>query len=149
MVRGLRLPLVLATGLLAALPGAAHAQVPSTDPEIGSPSESVYGIPLEEARRDAAPRGVPGSAIRTENTGGSSARIPGRRGGLVADNPGIDPERLSERRRERRREAVRVATRLSGDPSATGTTLMLVLVVAIALGGGLMAGRLLSWRPRP
>jgi hypothetical protein len=143
------LALALTTGILAALPGAAHAQGPSTDPEIGSPSESVYGIPLEEARRDAAPRGVPGSAIRTENTGGSSSRVPGRRGGLVADNPEIDPKRLAERRRARRREAIQVATRLSGDPSATGTTLMLLLVVAIALGGGLMAGRLLSWRPGP
>jgi hypothetical protein len=92
---------------------------------------------------------VPGSAIRTENTGGSSSRVPGRRGGLVADNPEIDPKRLAERRRARRREAIQVATRLSGDPSATGTTLMLLLVVAIALGGGLMAGRLLSWRPGP
>ncbi len=92
---------------------------------------------------------MPGSAIRTENTGGSSSRIPGRRGGLLATDPEIDPERLSERRQARRREAVQVATRLSGDPSATGTTLMLVLVVAIALGGGLMSGRLLSWRPGP
>ena len=134
---------------LAAFPGAAHAQVPSTDPEIGSPSEAVYGIPLEEARRDAAPRGVPGSAIRTENTGGSSGRVPGRRGGLLARDPDIDPERLAQRRQQRRREAVQVATRMSGDPSATGTTVLIVLLVAVALGGGLMAGRLLSWRPGP
>ena len=53
------LALALAAGLLGALPSVAHAQGPSTDPEIGSPSEAVYGIPLEEARRDAAPRGVP------------------------------------------------------------------------------------------
>lgn len=130
------------------LPGGAAAQGTSTDPEIGSPSEAVYGIPLEEARRDAAPRGVPGSAIRTENTGGSSARVPGRRGGLVADNPDIDPERLAERRQARRRAAVQVATRLSGDPSGIGTTLLLLLVVGLAAGGGLFAGRLLSWRPR-
>jgi hypothetical protein len=38
---------------------------------------------------------------------------------------------------------------MSGDPSATGTTVLIVLLVAIALGGGLMAGRLLSWRPGP
>ncbi len=121
--------------------------MPSTDPEIGSPSEAVYGIPFEEARRDAAPRGVPGSAIRTENTGGSSGRVPGRRGGLLARDPDIDPERLAQRRQQRRREAVQVATRMSGDPSATGTTVLIVLLVGTALGGGLMAGRMLSWRP--
>jgi hypothetical protein len=141
--------LLAVAAIFAAAPAAAAAQGTSTDPEIGSPSEAVYGIPLEEARRDAAPRGVPGSAIRTENTGGSSARVPGRRGGLIADNPHIDPERLAERRQARRREAVQVATRVSGDPSGIGTTLLLVLVVALAAVGGLFAGRLLSWRPGP
>jgi hypothetical protein len=139
---------VLAVALLLLVPAPAAADdPPRTDPEIGSPSEEVYGIPLEEARRDAAPRIVPEAAIRTELGVGSSARVPGRGQDPRADPPG-DPDRRAERVRKRRRQAAQAATRLSGDSSAAATTLLLVLVVGIASTGGVAAGRLIGRRAR-
>lgn len=125
---------------------AAADDPPRTDPEIGSPSEEVYGIPLEEGRRDAAPRIVPEAAIRTEQGVGSSTRVPGRGPDQRGGEPTGDPERRAERLRERRRQAAQAATRLSGDPSAASTALLLVLVVGIATAGGAAAGRLVGRR---
>lgn len=65
-----------------AFPPAASAQLPS-DPPADSPSGTVYEIPLDGARRDAAPRGggAGGSgttgSIRSENNFGSSSQVPG------------------------------------------------------------------------
>lgn len=125
------------------------ADPPRTDPEVGTPAEAVYGIPLEEARRDAAPGIRPGTSIRTDNAVGSSSRVPGLAGAHAAgDDEEADPERLQERRRERRREAARAATRISGEPSRPATALLLVLVVGIAAAGGVGAGRLVGRRAR-
>jgi hypothetical protein len=70
------------------------AGLPS-DPSPDSPSGTVYALPLDSARRDAAPRTAPGqggrshtgetnseqagydSAIRSENNFGSSSDVPG------------------------------------------------------------------------
>lgn len=140
---------LLAAALPLLAPAASAAQdAPRTDPEVGSPSEAVYAIPFEEARRDAAPGVLPGNAVRTENSVGSSSRVPGRGADPSADDPSADPERRAERRRERRREAARAATRISGEPSATATTTLLLLVVAIAAAGGAGAGRLVGRRAR-
>lgn len=135
--------------LLLLLPAPAAAEdPPRTDPEIGTPSEEIYGIPLEEARRDAAPRILPEAAIRTEMGVGSSAHVPGRGPDPRGKGSAGDPERRAERQRKRRRQAALAATRLSGDPSPAATTLLLVLVVGIASAGGVAAGRLIGRRAR-
>lgn len=136
--------MLLTAALLATLPTAAYAQAtPRTDPEVGSPAEAVYGIPLEEARRDAAPRIRPGTAIRTELGVGSSARIPGLR-----PPPGEADPVDAERERKRRRQAARAAERISGEPTAAATAAVVVLVVGIAAAGGVGAGRLAGRRAR-
>jgi hypothetical protein len=69
--------------LLAA--GTAHAQVMSGDPNPGSPPRAVYELPLDIARKDAAPRpkgsgkesDPSSSGFRSENNFGSSAIVPG------------------------------------------------------------------------
>lgn len=138
-----------ALGTLALLaPAAAVAQeAPRTDPEVGSPAETVYGIPLEEARRDAAPSVVPDATVRSDTGVGSSARVPGRRDDGRPGREG-DPERAAERRRERRSMEARAATRIAGEPSPVATATMLVLLVAIAAAGGVGAGRVVGPRAR-
>ena len=121
---------------------AAGQEAPRTDPEIGSPSESMYGIPLEEARRDAAPNGGPDSTIRSENGVGSSAVVPGTR----RETPGTErPEGRGRGRPSdpvRRRLSTETAAReLAGEPAPGPTILLLALVVMVAAGGGLLAGR--------
>lgn len=123
----------LVAALLLASPAGAWAQgAPRTDPEIGSPSESVYGIPLEEARRDGAPGSVPESTIRSENGVGSSSIVPG----TARDRPdGARGPKLQ------RVDTEAASNQLSGDPSPFATVLLLVLVVVLAAGGGAVAGR--------
>ncbi|MEX1142246.1 MAG: hypothetical protein WD993_10485 [Thermoleophilaceae bacterium] len=72
-------------------PAAAAGDGRPTDPSAGSPAGTVYEIPLDAARGDAAPRanrqadpagpaGSPAadaSPIRSENNFGSSSRVPG------------------------------------------------------------------------
>ncbi len=68
----------------------APAKGPPTDPRPGSPSEAVYGIPLERARRDAAPGGRRGQASRSEmGVGilGARARHPCRVGAARRRRP--------------------------------------------------------------
>jgi hypothetical protein len=130
--------LLLAAALLPALPATALAQAaPRTDPEVGSPAEAVYGIPLEEARRDGAPGAVAESAIRSENGVGSSAVVPG-----TARDPGSDDPRRSPRGGGAPAlEPELASNRLSGEPTAAPVILLVVLVLAIAVGGGALAGR--------
>src|SRR3954447_16212925 len=68
------LALVLALGLT---PAAARAQDPEvhTDPDAGSPAGSVYQIPLEQGRNDAAPPG--GVADGGANGGGGATGADG------------------------------------------------------------------------
>jgi hypothetical protein len=135
--------------LLLAIPAQAGAQeAPRTDPELGSPSEDVYGIPLEEARRDAAPGPFPGSAIRSENAYGSSEEVPGqeRTHGGREDPGGEGPGAGGGARRI---EGAQAAARLSGDPSPVATGLLLALIVATAAAGGALAARLAGRRAGP
>ncbi|MGH2945013.1 MAG: hypothetical protein ACRDPC_01875 [Solirubrobacteraceae bacterium] len=95
--------LLVALVALAAAPVAAQAQDPGAhDPEADSPSGVIYEIPLDTARRDAAPRGRGGgsspgpgdpvSSIRSENNFGSSSTVPGVAAGDTAaqGEPGGD-----------------------------------------------------------
>lgn len=145
-------PGIVALLLLLALPTAATAQAPRTDPEAGSPSETIYGIPLEEARRDASPRPEPGSAIRSENGVGSSARVPGvdleaaARGTALGDDASVGPKGEGKTtsgggaQRPDSRGAPELAA-AEAAPSAVGTWSLLVLTVVIAAGAGVVAGR--------
>jgi hypothetical protein len=138
--------------LLAA--GTAHAQVVSGDPNPGSPPRAVYELPLDVARKDAAPRakgsgkksgksGSSSSGFRSENNFGSSAIVPGDpRGGGGGDAAagagaaaagaagaaaaGADDSGLAP-----------AATSLdTGDPSESSAFLLLglILVVGVLLG---------------
>jgi hypothetical protein len=123
---------------------AAAQEAPRTDPEVGSPAEAVYGIPLEEARRDAAPGILPDATVRSDRGVGSSARVPGGGG----DGSPDEPEVTTERQRQRLRQAARAAERVSGEPSAAATVTLLVLVVGTAAVGGVGVARLVGSRYR-
>jgi hypothetical protein len=127
---------------------AAAQDAPRTDPEVGSPAEAVYGIPLEEARRDAAPGILPDATVRSDRGVGSSARVPGGGGDGSADESEVAPEVTTERQRQRLRQAARAAERVSGEPSAAATVTLLVLVVGTAAVGGVGVARLVGSRYR-
>jgi cobalamin biosynthesis Mg chelatase CobN len=93
---------VIASCIFAIAPVAAQAAGLPSDPDAGSPSGTVYELPLDSARRDAAPRPSQGregrsqtgsrdgdasgdSPIRSENNFGSSADVPGVDGSGTAD----------------------------------------------------------------
>lgn len=75
--------LIALTATIGIAPCVAQAQ--GNDPGTGSPSGTIYEIPLDSARSDAAPRDrrgtanqpSPASPIHSENGFGSSARVPG------------------------------------------------------------------------
>lgn len=99
----------------------APAKGPPTDPRPGSPSEAVYGIPLERARRDAAPGGRSGQASRSEMGVGSSALVPGTRAELELRGAGDPPE--------------------GGDRSGIALAILLVGLAALAVAGGVVGTR--------
>jgi hypothetical protein len=83
----------------AAAPGTAGAQAPPVDPEAGSPSGTIYEIPLERGRDEGAPRpqgggaAEPSSPIRSDNGFSSSTTVPGTGeadGAVSPGNPGSD-----------------------------------------------------------
>jgi hypothetical protein len=62
------------------------AQVPTaSDPPSGSPSGTIYRLPVDHGRQDAAPRGdgddsaggLPTSTFRSDNNFGTSSVVPG------------------------------------------------------------------------
>jgi hypothetical protein len=92
--------------VLAALwaPASAVAQSPeATDPTAGSPSGTIYHLPVDTGRSDAAPRppgsggganpddeGKPGALYRSDNNFGTSSQVPGAgaNGGAAAGGKG-------------------------------------------------------------
>lgn len=110
-MRDVNIALRLAVIIALTATGLAHAQ---TDPPAESPAGTIYEIPLDTAREDAAPVGAgPGghprpatpdstappaeeSAIRSENGFGSSSHVPGT-------EPGADASHGRTKRRPRRR----------------------------------------------
>jgi hypothetical protein len=117
---------VLAFGLLLAalaLPSTALAasKEPPTDPLPGSPSEAVYGIQVDRARRDAAPGGRSGQASRSEQGVGTSSIVPGTPKEKEAGGIGAPPE--------------------GGDRSGPAVVILLILVAGVALGAGFVATR--------
>jgi hypothetical protein len=77
-------------------PAAALAQDPgANDPSAGTPAGTIYQIPLDTARHDAAPRPKGGSStsgggspLRSENDFGSSSQVPGAGSGSGSGSGG-------------------------------------------------------------
>jgi hypothetical protein len=111
---------VLGALLVPAAPSAA-AEEPPTDPLPGSPSEAVYGIQVDRARRDAAPGGRSGQASRSEQGVGTSTIVPGTPREREAGGIGAPPE--------------------GGDRSGVAVTALLILLAVVALGSGFVAAR--------
>ena len=100
-----------------------------TDPSAGSPAGVIYQIPLDNARRDAAPvlhvgsQGGSGdpSSIHSENGFGSSSHV-----------PGVTPAALR----------VKGALPATSAPGSTWPTYLLIaLLAAAAIGAGVFAQR--------
>ena len=155
--------------VVALLPAASVAQAPPrTDPSGDSPSGTVYDIPFEDAREDGAPRepkqpsddgagtssprSSTDSSIKTENGFGSSSAVPGATAPESSDEKDTGKKRDKKKSASKRAaqavanstaqpavEATRAAT--SDGPSEFGTFLLLGVVVAAALGAGLVAVR--------
>jgi hypothetical protein len=140
------------------LPAGASAQS-SSDPEATSPSGTIYEIPLDTARQQAAPRRSPsgdgeggsgvqssqgGSTFRSENNFGSSNEVPGAAGAAqgsdesrpgASSNPSSDPKSRSRDQLANASPPPNAAADPagSGGPSAGDVVLLLVLLLAVAL----------------
>jgi hypothetical protein len=141
---------VVFAGLFACLlaAGTAHAQVVvSGDPNPGSPPRAVYELPLDIARKDAAPRpkgsgnksGSSSSGFRSENNFGSSAIVPGDPrdgGGGGAAAGGAGAAGAGAAGGEDSGLAPAAASLDTGDPSESRGYLLLglILVVGVLLG---------------
>lgn len=113
----MRLPLLAGLVLLAAAPLPAAAQNPPADPPAGSPSEAVYGLQLDRARRDAAPGARTGPALRDPEGGiGSSPVVPGTPKERDGQMGGPPPE--------------------GGERSLALTLALLVLLIVLGVAGG-------------
>ena len=115
---------------------AAGSHAVQTDPSAKSPAGVIYQIPLDNARRDAAPvlpvgsHGGPGSggpgsgepsSIHSENGFGSASKV-----------PGVSPAALR----------IGAGARAGGSPGSTWPTYLLIgLLAAAAIGVGVLAKR--------
>jgi hypothetical protein len=129
------------------LPAGASAQS-SSDPEATSPSGTIYEIPLDTARQQAAPRRSPsgdgagesgvqssqeGSTFRSENNFGSSNEVPG-----ASDTSSKPSSDSKSRSRDQLADAsappkAAADTASSDGPSAGDVILLLVLLLGVAL----------------
>jgi hypothetical protein len=72
--------------------GPAPASAQTGDPEAGSPSGVIYEIPLDNARRDAAPtRGGDGKGGGTSGSGGGTTSGSGSGSGVTTANGTVSP----------------------------------------------------------
>src|SRR5215211_5545814 len=172
IVGRMRLWLLIA-GCLAAtflVPAGARGQS-SSDPEATSPSGTIYQIPLDTARRQAAPRRSPagggggegsssqgGSNYRSENGFGSSSQVPGApaeaqgsgdAGGSGKESASGQGSSSNASGDDRSRElanssSVPNATADHSDssgPSDGGVVLMLALLLGVAIATVILATR--------
>jgi hypothetical protein len=138
------------------LPAGARAQS-SSDPEATSPSGTIYEIPLDKARQQAAPQGAPqgspsggggsgsgvassqdGSTYRSENNFGSSNEVPGASGESRSGASSNPSSRSKSRSRDQLADAsappkAAADPASSDEPSGGGVVLLLVLLLAVAL----------------
>lgn len=154
----LDVPLIAACLTAALASGTASAQDPGNDPAGGSPSGTVYEIPLDRGRDDAAPRGGyspstrraagsgGGSAIRSDNGFGTSSTVPGAvtEPMPAADGPTAGPSResrdrpvRSKRSSKRRQAGGDGLDRLRAEHSAAeGRTARGTAAAGLAAGSG-------------
>jgi hypothetical protein len=157
-MRVLRHAAGVAVVLMAIAPGAAAAQ--SNDPPQGSPSAKVYEIPLDDARRDAAPSdggrggavgtappgrtqsstardtGANPSPIRSENNFGSSSTVPGT-APAAGGNSALPRDDVAAGR------LLGASVAGTATPSKTRAYLVLLLALGAAVGLG-VASRYLA-----
>ncbi len=161
--------------LVATATGPAPASAQTGDPEQGSPSGVIYEIPLDNARRDAAPtrsggeKGGSGggtttdsgggltSQIRSENGFGSSATVPGVAKATAAKAPknGEKAGKGASKGGNAAQAPVMTspteslgppkAASISATPSKSRAYLLLALALAVAAGIG-VAGRYVARR---
>jgi cobalamin biosynthesis Mg chelatase CobN len=147
----------------ALMPATAHGQDPgANDPDADSPSGAIYEIPLDSARKDAAPRPSPDeaapdpSSLHSENGFGSSSTVPGvderakrdrgghgREGRLDGSRSG-DASRGEDQAADGRRitgSERRPASQASVGPSSSRSFLLVALAVLVAVGLGVAARR--------
>ena len=171
----LRLHVIGVAVLVAAAAGPAPASAQTGDPEQGSPSGVIYEIPLDNARRDAAPtrsggaKGGSGggtttasgggltSPIRSENGFGSSAAVPGvvKAATAKAATSGEKAGKGASKGGKAADAPVMTspaeslgppqAASLSATPSKSRAYLLLALALAVAAGIGI-AGRYVTRR---
>lgn len=146
-----------------ALGATAQAQDATQDPSPGSPGGTIYEIPLDQGRGDAAPRGggsqgggsggsgsgaataTPGtSSIRSSDNGSSSTAVVPRTSGKSGDrhkrkSGGGKDGAASERAIVPPAPQTQVAAAGSGSPSVKRSVLLIALGAAIAAGLGLAA----------
>jgi hypothetical protein len=120
----------------------------STDPSAGSPAGTVYELPVDKGRTDAAPgrkgdgggggdesgTADGGSLYRSENNFGTSARVPGAPPKLrpPADDDDIEQAAVSSE-----------PASDQGGPSESGAVALLGLLAAGGIGIGFLSRR--SW----
>jgi hypothetical protein len=136
---------VAAVGAFALMLGAQTAAAAGnnavqTDPSANSPAGVIYQIPLDNARRDAAPvlhvgsHGGPGSpgnpsSIHSENGFGSASSV-----------PGVSPAALR----------IGAGVPAASKPGSTWPTYLLIAVFAVAaIGAGALAKRRYGPEKRP
>lgn len=134
------------------------------DPDAGTPAGAIYQLPLDQARVDAAPRRTaarpsrtgdgdsgasgaggsqtritptPASALRSENGFGSSSVVPGT--GATGSATGSDAGSAtgSDAGANSVTGSSRPDTKASSSPSMTRVYLLLALVLAVGIAGGL------------
>jgi hypothetical protein len=167
----LRPHLIGAAVLVAAAAGPAPASAQTGDPKQGSPSGVIYEIPLDNARRDAAPSGGGSgkggssggtttasgggltSPIRSENGFGSSATVPGVKAsaakGSGKSGSGSSKSGSGAKAPVMTSPAESLgppqAASISATPSRSRAYLLLALALAVAAGIG-VAGRYVARR---
>ena len=125
---------------------AAHHAV-QTDPSAGSPAGVIYQIPLDNARRDAAPvlpvgshGGGPGSPGAGGGTGAPSSIHSENGFGSASSVPGVSPAALR----------IGAGVPATSKPGSTWPTYLLIAVfAAAAIGAGTLAKRRYGPQKRP
>ena len=140
--------MLLAVGLIVGGFLIAAAPAVAQDPSTGSPPGTLYRLPVDSGRADAAPRDgagggsgsdVPASTFRSENNFGSSAIVPGAPSKVKGADG--DAEGSSGADGSASGAALTAEALDTGDTDAGPAYLLLVMIVAIGGFLGWLASR--------